>query len=87
MGYDGVGKIYIPLEDFNAFVMRYLPEKMHSQHVVLGYAPGNGISFTTTDMEIDYAHSTECDPHDWFKPPEFLKKKTQLLKTPSVTRE
>lgn len=66
MAYDAVGKIYIPLEEFYEFVSRYHP-KFHGD---IRYGK---VLQTNSDIEIDYATSTEADPSQWVKPPDFLK--------------
>lgn len=69
MAWDAQGTIYIPLEEFYAFVKRFHP------HFDENYLHYGNIRVTSVDIEIDYAAATDNDPADWVEPPDFLKKK------------
>jgi hypothetical protein len=72
MGFDSTGKIYIPISDFLTFVQKYFPDGMiNTGYLTVGNGKA-GITFTETDVEVDYAMSTECAPEDWADPPGFV---------------
>jgi hypothetical protein len=79
MGYDAVGKIYIPTGDFWTFVSKYLPPGMASCY--MSFNPNIEVG-EGDEVIIDYAASTECHPHDWVTPPDFAKEQPAIaLKT------
>jgi hypothetical protein len=63
VAHDGQGTIYIPLEEFWAFVRKYAPGD-GAEEVRFGVPRA-----TDGDIEIDYAFSTECAPEGWSKKP------------------
>lgn len=71
MACDGEGKIYIPVEEFRAFVRKYA--NFPSGHfVVFGVPDTNG---DEGDIVIDYAFSTDTDPHEWATPPKAVQQR------------
>ena len=75
MAYDGTGKIYIPLEEFWAFVQKYVPATEGAE-VAFGVPQVN-----SRDIMIDYAYSTEGNPNDWAELPEAVKQWKALKET------
>ena len=63
MGYDGTGRIYVPLEELWGFVKQYMPKV--DGEIAFGVPKVEG-----GDLVVDYAHSTECNPKDWATKPE-----------------
>lgn len=74
MGYDAVGKVYIPLEELQALYEKYCPALKGADYIRLGNPSTVG-----DELVVDYAVSSECDPRDWSVPPEFLKKKADAV--------
>ena len=63
MGYDAEGTIYIPAEEFWAFVSKYLPNELGGETL---FGPPM-ITKDGVDLVVDYSLSTECHPSDWSK--------------------
>jgi hypothetical protein len=55
MGYLATGEIWIPKEEWQVFVMKYLPES--PAETTLG-----PVAFVDGDMVIQFAQNTECHP-------------------------
>lgn len=68
MAYDATGKIYIPMEEFWAFVTQFHPKFEGNIHY-------GKVVQTECDLEIEYATGSEVDPADWAVPPDFMKAK------------
>lgn len=66
MGYDGIGRIYIPAEDFWKFVMSYV--ESGSAEIAFG----KDLQFVDGELVIKYAMSTSDYPTQWVRPPDFL---------------
>jgi hypothetical protein len=65
MAWDGEGVLYIPLEDFRRFALKYLPKS--GADIVLG------IPRIEDDLiAIDWAASTICNPIDWAEKPKAI---------------
>ncbi|CAK0739482.1 hypothetical protein CCP1ISM_10540001 [Azospirillaceae bacterium] len=64
--YDATGKIYIPLEEFWAFINKYHGLKDTEIAYGVPHVEGN-------DLVISYAASSECHPSSWAEKPECLK--------------
>jgi hypothetical protein len=65
MAYDAEGSVYIPLEEFWIFAMKYLP-KTHAE-----FAFGKP-RIVDDDIVFDYAASTVCNPKDWAEKPKAI---------------
>lgn len=69
MGFDGQGKIYIPLEAWCEFVSGYAPSAKSGAE--FSYAPPR---IEGEELVVDYAFSTDCHPSSWTLQPYWLKK-------------
>lgn len=67
MGHRVEGEVYIPLEDWSEFVLKYAPKT--SGEVALGPPRREG-----PDIVVPYAANTECHPLNQSTPPEWAKK-------------
>ena len=68
MGYDAVGRIYIPAEEWYAFLTKFLP-KLDGET-----AFGRPVVGPDGEIVVEYATSTEAHPADWQVKPSFLQK-------------
>ncbi len=67
MGSDGKGTIYIPLEEFWAFVAKYAPNGVIGAGEIRYGVPR--VNKGAGDLEVSYAFSTDCAPESWGEKP------------------
>ena len=76
MAHDGTGTIYITMEEFRAFVLKFAPD-LDGAEFAFGVPR---VSDENSDLEIDYAFSTECPPSSWGKTPPAVQQWNDLKK-------
>jgi hypothetical protein len=69
MSADGQGTIYIPYEDWCAFVEKYAPWLKGTE-----YSLGPIGQDADEALKVEYAFSDEFHPVSWMEPPHWLKK-------------
>lgn len=69
MGHAARGTIWIPPEEWYAFVAQYAPQSEGE----IAYGPPS--QDANGDIAVEYAINTECHPAEESKPPEWLKRR------------